>query len=483
VHPVASPLDSYKPGPFFDEVFEPDGTPRPHYVPVVRRIKSLSMAEFERRQALAELTSRNQGITFVVYGDDAGQEKIFPFDLFPRLVSAQEWRHLRKGLTQRIQALNHFLADIYGEQRILRAGVVPPDLVLGSTQFRREMVGIRVPKGIYIHVVGTDLIRDRDGSFYVLEDNLRSPSGVSYVLANRQLMTFIFPQLFREMRVAPVSGYPDRLLETLSYTAPEGTDRPSAVLLTPGVYNSAYFEHSFLARQMGIPLVEGRDLFEDGGFIYMRTTRGPQRVDVIYRRINDEFVDPLVFRPDSMLGVAGLMNACRLGRVTIANAVGTGVADDKAVYAYVPRIIKYYLDEEPVLPNVHTYLPGEGSDFAYVLDHLDQLVVKEVDGAGGYGMLMGPFAAREQVEQFRSRIRANPRGYIAQPLISLSTHPSFSEGGFAPRHVDLRPYILTGQETWVLPGGLTRVALRPGSFVVNSSQGGGSKDTWVLQEG
>lgn len=476
-------FDNYQVGPFFDEVFTPDGQPRPHYRRLVARLGALSPEEFRRRDALAELTFRNQGITFQVYGDQQGQEKIFPFDLIPRLVPAQEWAGLRKGLEQRIRALNLFLTDVYGKQQILKQGVIPAELVLGAQHFRREMVGLKVPRGVYIHVVGTDLIRDDKGQYLVLEDNLRSPSGVSYVLANRQVLTFTFPRLFREMKVEPVGVYPDRLLSTLAYVAPEGIDRPNVVLLTPGMYNSAYFEHTFLARQMGIPLVEGRDLFEDGGFIYMRTTQGAQRVDVIYRRIDDDFIDPLVFRHDSVLGVPGLMNAYRLGRISIANAVGTGVADDKAIYAFVPRMIKYYLDEEPLVENVPTYILDDPQDRAYALEHLEKLVVKAVGGAGGYGMLMGPNATRAEVADFRTKIQADPRGYIAQPMVLLSRHPSFIGSGMAGRHVDFRPYILTGEETYVLPGGLTRVALREGSMVVNSSQGGGSKDTWVLHGG
>lgn len=476
-------FDEYKSVPYFDEVFSSDGTPRAHYKVLLQRLGILKVNEFKRRHALAELTLRNQGITFAVYGDDAGREKIFPFDLVPRVITASEWSKVKRGLEQRIKALNHFLTDVYDKQQILRDGVVPPELVLGCSQFRRDMVGLKVPKGVYVHVCGTDLVRDRGGTFLVLEDNLRSPSGVSYVLANRQVMTFTFPRLFREMKVQPVDIYPDRLLSALSYAAPEGIDRPSVVLLTPGVHNSAYFEHTFLAKQMGIPLVEGRDLFEDGGFIYMRTTQGAQRVDVIYRRIDDDFLDPMVFRRDSLLGVPGLMNSYRLGRVSIANAVGTGVADDKAIYAYVPQMIKYYMDEDPIIQNVPTHILAEPSELKYALDNLDKLVVKAVGGAGGYGMLMGPYATKSEIEEFRERIKADPRNYIAQPLVPISVHPAFTGQRMAARHVDLRPYILTGEETFVLSGGLTRVALREGSMVVNSSQGGGSKDTWVLQGG
>lgn len=467
----------------FDELLAAPGEPRAYYRHLYHRLQEMDLSELQRRKAMADLSFLNQGITFNVYGDESGAERIFPFDLIPRIIPAHEWQQVEAGLKQRIHALNLFLHDLYHEQHVLRDGVIPREIVLSARSFRREVAGFQVPRNIYIHVVGTDLIRDDRGRYLVLEDNLRSPSGVSYVLANRQVMTRIFPSLFRELRVRPVDHYPMELLESLRYVAPPGVDEPTVVLLSPGVYNSAYFEHTFLAKQMGIELVEGRDLQVIGGEVYMRTTRGPRKVDVIYRRIDDEFLDPVVFRPDSLLGVPGLMSAYRRGRVNIVNAVGTGVADDKVVYAYVPKLIKYYLGEDAILPNVETYVCAEESDRRYVLEHLDQLVVKAANESGGYGMLMGPQATAAERAAFAERIRANPRNYIAQPLIHLSRHACLLDDHYDGRHVDLRPFIIYGEKITVLPGGLTRVALRKGSYVVNSSQGGGSKDTWVLGGG
>ena len=475
-------FDSYVTDGFYDEMFLPDGQPRPHYRKLFQRINGMAAEDFRRRCQLADLTLVNQGITFAVYGNDEGVEKPFPFDLIPRIVPATEWDHIERGLKQRLTALNLFLHDIYHDQKILNDRVVPRDLVLGAVNFRREFIGANPPHGIYVHVCGTDLIRDADGTLHVLEDNLRTPSGVSYVLENRIILTRVLPQLFRDLTVRPVDHYPIQLLRNLRDLAPTHcAGEPNVVLLTPGVYNSAYFEHSFLAQQLGIQLVEGRDLFVDDNFIYMKTTRGPQRVDVIYRRVDDDFLDPLVFRSDSVLGVPGLMNVYRSGNVSLANSVGTGVADDKVIYAYVPQIIEYYLGEKPIIPNVQTYIAGVDSDLKYILENLDHLVVKAANESGGYGMLMGPQATVAERADFADKIKANPRNYIAQPLISLSRSPSLIDDHFEGRHVDLRPYILYGKnEITLIPGGLTRVALRKGSYVVNSSQGGGSKDTWVL---
>jgi uncharacterized circularly permuted ATP-grasp superfamily protein len=421
------------------------------------------------------------GITFAVYGEEAGTERLIPFDIVPRIIPASEWRTLAAGLKQRVRALNAFIKDIYHGQEILQSGRIPAEQVLCNGQYRPEMQGIDVPGGIYAHIAGIDVVRAGQGEFYVLEDNLRVPSGVSYMLEDRKMMMRLFPELFARYSVAPVEHYPDLLLENLRSVAPLGVSDPTVVLLTPGAYNSAYFEHAFLAQQMGIELVEGQDLFVSDEFVYMRTTRGPQRVDVIYRRIDDDFLDPLVFRPDSMLGVPGLLAAYRAGHVTVANAIGTGVADDKSIYPYVPDMIKFYLGEEPLLNNVPTYVLRRKEDLAYTLEHLSELVVKEVHGAGGYGMLIGPAATQEQLAQFRQRILAAPEKYIAQPTLALSACPTFVERGIAPRHIDLRPFVLSGREVTLVPGGLTRVALREGSLVVNSSQGGGTKDTWVLE--
>jgi uncharacterized circularly permuted ATP-grasp superfamily protein len=420
------------------------------------------------------------GITFAVYGEASGAERLIPFDIVPNIIAAQTWETLAMGLTQRIRALNAFLNDVYHDQAILRDGVVPREKVLGNSQFRPEMVGVNVPGGVYAHVAGIDLVKDGDGQYYVLEDNLRTPSGVSYLLENRKMMMRLFPELFAAQRIRPVDHYPDMLLDTLRNAAPFGVEQPTIVLLTPGHFNSAYFEHAFLAQQMGIELVEGADLFVQDDTVFMRTTQGPQRVDVIYRRIDDDFLDPLAFRSDSMLGVPGLMSAYRAGRVALANAVGTGVADDKSLYPFVPAIIDYYLHEKPILGNVHTYMLEKKDDLDFVLEHMQDLVIKEAQGSGGYGMLVGPTSTKDERERFRQRVLDAPERYIAQPTLSLSACPTFTANGLAPRHIDLRPYVLSGKSVNFVPGGLTRVALREGSLVVNSSQGGGVKDTWVV---
>jgi uncharacterized circularly permuted ATP-grasp superfamily protein len=475
-------LPAYDPGPFWDEMFSAPGQVRPHYAALARRLAGLSQEEVARRQRATERSFRAHGITFAVSQEAEGVEKIMPFDLIPRLVRPDEWRHIERGLEQRVRALNLFLDDLYHGQRILENDLIPAELVLGSHGYRRECRGLDPPLGVYTHVVGSDLVRDSSGEFFVLEDNLRTPSGVSYVVENRRVLKRVWPDIFRFYHVRPVEGYPQDLLETLRAVAPPAAEEPTVVLLTPGSYNSAYFEHAFLAKGMGVEMVQGSDLFVDDGSVFMRTTHGRERVDVIYRRIDDDFLDPLTFRADTLLGVSGLMASCRLGRVTLANAVGTGVADDKAIYAYVPRIIKYYLGEEPILPNVPTYLPSEGSELTYILEHLHELVIKSVDASGGYGMLIGPHATQAQRDEFRDRLRATPRGYIAQPTLALSRHPCWIDDHFEGRHVDLRPFVLFGREVKVIPGGLTRVALRRGSLVVNSSQGGGGKDTWVLTD-
>jgi uncharacterized circularly permuted ATP-grasp superfamily protein len=466
----------------YDEMFDANGVCRPQYQALYQRLGTMSAEELRRRQQAADLSFLHQGITFTVYGQGEGTERIFPYDLLPRIITGAEWKTIERGLIQRITALNLFLKDIYHEGRILADGVIPRELVYTCRHFRREMRGVDVPRDIYISVVGTDLIRLEDGSFVVLEDNLRVPSGVSYMLANRMVMKRVFPRLFGNHGVRPVDRYGQDLLATLRALAPASRPDPTIVLLTPGVYNSAYFEHAFLARQMGIELVEGRDLLCHDNIVYMRTTAGLRRVDVIYRRVDDDFLDPLAFRSDSTLGVAGLFNAYRAGNVALANAIGTGIADDKAIYAYVPAIIRYYLSEEPILPNVETSLLTDEAERRYVLENLDKLVVKAVGESGGYGMLIGPHSAAAEREEFRRRIEANPRNYIAQPVLSLSQAPCLIEGQTEARHVDLRPYILYGEQITIVPGGLTRVALRRGSLVVNSSQGGGSKDTWVLYE-
>jgi len=467
---------------FFDEMIAENGAPRACAGTLSRAFESLPPGELTARQAGAERALMQMGITFNVYGEQAGVEKIFPFDIIPRVVSATEWARLEKGLKQRIHALNLFINDLYHDQKILKDLVVPRQIILSAKSFRQQCIGWNPPRGIWCHITGTDLVRHGDGEIYVLEDNLRCPSGVSYVLQNREVMKSLFPKVFASLKVRPVQDYPLKLRDMLEYLTPDAVTRPRVVLLTPGVYNSAYFEHSFLAQQMGIELVEGRDLVVEDGVVLMRTTRGFERVDVIYRRIDDDFLDPRCFRSDSMLGVPGLMDAYRAGNVALANAPGTGVADDKVVYAYVPRIVKYYLGEEIIIPNVPTYICAEEKDLHYALDNLDKLVVKAANESGGYGMLVGPHSTREQRAEFADKLKANPRNYIAQPTLALSRVPTICGDHFEGRHVDLRPYILYGKEVFVLPGGLTRVALKKGSLVVNSSQGGGSKDTWVLAD-
>jgi uncharacterized circularly permuted ATP-grasp superfamily protein len=467
-------------------MFEAPGVPREHYQALYKTLLGLPPEELRKRQQAADLTFLHEGITFTVYGSKEGTEKIFPNDLVPRIIPSSEWNKIEKGLTQRLTALNMFLRDIYHEGRILSEGIVPRELVYSCKHFRREMRGLNVPRDIYVSICGTDLVRLPDGSFEVLEDNLRVPSGVSYMLANRKVLKRVFPTMFRDYGVWPVDHYPQALLATLRSLAPENCtyrQDPTMILLTPGVSNSAYFEHTFLAQQMGIELVEGRDLLVHDNIVYMRTTAGLRRVDVIYRRVDDDFLDPLCFRPDTILGVPGLFNAYRAGNVTLANAIGTGVADDKAVYAHVPEIIKFYLSEEAILPNVQTYLMTSVSERNHVLENLEKLVLKAVGESGGYGMLIGPQSTAQQREEFRARILAEPRNYIAQPTLALSRAPCLIDGGMESRHIDLQPYILMGEKVTLVPGGLTRVALRKGSLVVNSSQGGGSRNTWVLREG
>jgi uncharacterized circularly permuted ATP-grasp superfamily protein len=475
-----SALDAYELGGFWDEVFSAPGVPRPQYEALSRRLATLSPEEVEVRRRAADLAFRVGGITFAVNQGAEGVEKIMPFDLVPRMIAHDEWDRISRGLEQRIRALNLFLADIYHGQRILRAGVLPAELILGAQGYRRELRGVNVPLGVYTHVMGSDLVRDASGELFVLEDNLRTPSGVSYVLENRRVLERVWPQIFQDYDVRPVEGYPHDLLEVLQSIAPPTAEDPVVVVLTPGVYNSAYFEHAALAKAMGVELVQGSDLFVDDGAVYMRTTHGRQRIDVIYRRVDDDYLDPLAFRTDSMLGVPGLLACYRLGRVSVANAIGTGVADDKAVYALVPEIIRYYLNETPIIGNVPTYLPIRPDDMRFVLDNLDTLVVKAVNESGGYGMLIGPHASKAEIVDFRARVIANPRNYIAQPMLGLSRHPCWVDDHLEGRHVDLRPFVLFGKDVRITPGGLTRVALRSGSLVVNSSQGGGGKDTWVL---
>jgi uncharacterized circularly permuted ATP-grasp superfamily protein len=480
---AVAPTLQYDVSDFWDEMFEAPNAVRPHYATMASRLALLRPDEVARRQRAAELSFQARGITFAVNQGPEGVEKIMPFDLVPRLIRPAEWQHIERGLEQRIRALNLFLHDLYHAQHIINDGTLPAELVLSAKGYRREMRDLDVPGGIYTHIVGSDLVRNREGTFFVLEDNLRTPSGVSYVVENRRVLKRIWPALFQDHDVRPVEGYPQDLLEVLRSVAPPTSDDPTVVVLTPGVYNAAYFEHAFLAKAMGVELVQGRDLFVDDGWLYMRTTRGQHRVDVIYRRIDDDFLDPLGFRPDSLLGVPGLMAAYRMGRVTLANAVGTGVADDKAVYALVPRIISYYLREDPILASVKTYLGADPDDLAYIVEHLDELVVKAVDESGGYGMLVGPHATEGERDIFRSLVNERPRSYIAQPTLALSRHPCWVGDHFEGRHVDLRPFLLFGRDgVRVTPGGLTRVALRAGSLVVNSSQGGGGKDTWVLAE-
>jgi uncharacterized circularly permuted ATP-grasp superfamily protein len=473
-------FEAYDTGGYYDEMFEARGRPRAGYELLTKKLESMAEQDILRRQLAAERALLDMGITFNVYGSEHGTEKIFPFDIVPRVVEAAEWTTIERGLKQRIHALNLFVDDMYHGQRVLSDGVVPRELVASAKSYLQPCQGLRPPKGIWCHVVGTDLVRDRDGQYYVLEDNLRCPSGVSYVLENRELMKRTFPQVFEASRVRPVEIYPGKLLEMLQSIAPAGVENPTCVVLTPGVYNSAYFEHSFLAQQMGIELVEGRDLVVRNGEVAMRTTQGLRRVDVIYRRIDDVFLDPKTFRPDSLLGVEGLMDVYRAGRVSMANAPGTGIADDKVLYAYVPKIIRYYLGEDAILPNVPTYVCRDDKERAYVVANLDKLVVKAANESGGYGMLIGPHATVAERETFAGLIEADPRNYIAQPMLGLSRVPTIVGDHFEGRHVDLRPYVLYGEDIYVLPGGLTRVALKAGSCVVNSSQGGGSKDTWVL---
>jgi uncharacterized circularly permuted ATP-grasp superfamily protein len=476
-------LDAYDPENFYDELFQDKGQPRPHAAPLIEWMQCRPPQELQRHHETAQATLFNMGVTFSVYGDNQGIERVFPFDIIPRIIAAEEWEWLKKGLKQRIRALNLFLSDIYGQQRILKDGKIPAEIIYSAQGFLQPCIGIKPSGDIWCHITGTDLVRDRDGQWYVLEDNLRVPSGVSYVLENRRVMKNTFPEVFQTMAIQPVEDYPSHLLETLLNLAPPQIPDPNVVVLTPGIYNSAYFEHSFLAQQMGVELVEGRDLVVADGYLQMKTTKGLRRVDVAYRRIDDEFLDPLAFRPDSLLGIPGIMEVYRQGRVALANAPGTGVADDKVVYAYVPEMIRYYLGEDPLLSNVPTYLCWQDKDREYVLEHLDQLVVKAANEAGGYGMLVGINSTAAEREEFARRIQANPRNYIAQPTLSLSRVPTLIDGEVAGRHVDLRPYILhRGEEIYVHPGGLTRVALRQGSLVVNSSQGGGSKDTWVLKQ-
>ncbi|SPE39496.1 conserved hypothetical protein [Candidatus Sulfopaludibacter sp. SbA3] len=473
-------FSSYETQGFYDEMFEEDGRPREHVQLLLDTIQSLSDGQLLRYKHAAERLLLQMGITFNVYGDSAGTERIFPFDLVPRIIPASEWDYIERGLKQRIHALNAFLDDVYHDQKILKDGTIPAEVVTSAVSYRKECHGLNPPWGVWCHITGTDLVRDGNGQYYVLEDNLRVPSGVSYVLENREVLKRIFPKVFEGLSVRPVAEYPSRLLAMLESIAPAGVTDPRVVLLTPGIYNSAYFEHSFLAQQMGVQVVEGRDLAVTREGVFMRTTRGLQRVDVIYRRVDDDFLDPETFRPDSLLGVPGLMAAYRAGRVSLANAPGNGIADDKVIYAYVPDMIRYYEGAEPILPNVPTYLCWRGQDRQYVLEHLEDLVVKSANESGGYGMLVGPHATAQQRAEFAVKIKDNPRNFIAQPTLALSRVPTIVEDHFEGRHVDLRPYVLCGQEIYVLPGGLTRVAMKKGSLVVNSSQGGGSKDTWVL---
>jgi len=469
----------------YNEMQRESGEVRAHYDRFCQWLSRQPSETMARKRAEADLVFRRVGITFAVDGDLSGTERLIPFDLIPRIIPPDEWQMLQNGLRQRVKALNMFLHDVYHQQNIIRAGVIPAEQIYTNAQYRPEMQGVDVPRDIYAHIAGIDMVRagdDENGAFYVLEDNLRVPSGVSYMLENRKMTMRLFPELFVQNRIAPVAHYPDLLLESLRSAAPPGVDNPTVVVLTPGMYNSAYFEHAFLAQQMGVELVEGKDLFVDDNSVFMRTTHGPQRVDVIYRRLDDDFLDPLAFRNDSALGVPGLLSVYRAGRVVLANALGTGVADDKSIYPFVPDMIQFYLGEQPILNNVPTYQCRKPEDLSYVLAHLPELVVKEVHGAGGYGMLVGPASTKEEIESFRARLIARPHGYIAQPTLALSSCPTFVESGIAPRHIDLRPFVLSGKNVSMVAGGLTRVALREGSLVVNSSQGGGTKDTWVIEK-
>ena len=464
----------------YDEAFDRTAAPRQHYRGLVTTLESFTHTEIDRRERLQKISLVDQGITFTVYGEKEGIERIFPFDFVPRIIPAREWERIEAGLVQRVTALNLFIADVYQDQKCHKDKIIPAELVLSRKEYKRELLRLMPPRQIYTHVVGTDIIRNDKGEYLILEDNCRTPSGVSYVLENRNLLHRVFPEFFTRYPVRPIRDYPRQLLDTLLWAAPRASESPVAVVLTPGIHNSAYFEHSFLAREMGVFLVEGRDLIVEDSYVYMRTTGGRQRVDVIYRRIDEDFLDPLTFRRDSLLGVPGLVNVYREGNVAIANAPGSGVADDKAVYAYMPALIEYYLDQEPLLGQVSTYVGLRKNDFAFIRDNLAKLVVKTTGDSGGYNMLMGPFATRKEIEAYGAQMRKAPGNYIAQPLIELSSHPTWVDGKFEPRRIDLRPFILYGETVRVLPGGLTRVALRPGSYVVNSSQGGGSKDTWVL---
>ncbi len=470
----------------YDEMYAPEGSVRENYRSYAEWLRASSPEVIARKRSEAEVAFHRVGITFAVYGEDTGQERLIPFDIVPRIIPAHEWKRMADGLRQRVRALNAFLHDIYHDQEILKAGKIPAEQILKNSQFRQEMVGVDVPEQIYAHIAGIDLVRADNGQqgaeYYVLEDNLRTPSGVSYMLEGRKMMMRLFPELFARQAIAPVDHYPDLLLNNLRSVAPPGVDNPTVVVLTPGQFNSAYFEHAFLAQQMGIELVDGNDMFVRNDVVFMRTTQGPRRVDVIYRRIDDDFLDPQAFNKESVLGVPGLFSAYRAGNVTLANAVGTGIADDKAIYVHVPEMIRFYCGEEPILSNVPTWELSKPDDLAYVLAHLPELVVKEVHGSGGYGMLVGPTATKAVIEAFREKIIAAPAGYIAQPTLALSTCPTYVESGVAPRHIDLRPYVLSGHEITMVPGGLTRVALKEGSLVVNSSQGGGTKDTWVLED-
>ncbi|MES2902448.1 MAG: circularly permuted type 2 ATP-grasp protein [Pseudomonadota bacterium] len=466
---------------FYDEMYSTAATVRPHYDAFAEWLAMQPAQLIEQKRAEAELIFQRVGITFAVYGDNAGKERLIPFDIIPRVINAAEWAQLQAGLVQRVTALNRFLHDVYHDQDILKAGIIPREQILNNAQYRPAMHGIDVPSDIYAHIAGVDIVRAGEGEFYVLEDNLRVPSGVSYMLENRKMMMRLFPALFARNRVAPVDHYPDLLLDNLRTVAPQAVGDPTVVVMTPGMHNSAYFEHAFLAQQMGVALVQGQDMYVENDTVFMRTTRGPKRVDVIYRRIDDDFLDPRAFRSDSTLGVPGLFEAVRAGRVGLANAIGTGVADDKSIYPFVPAMIEFYLGQKPILNNVPTYQCRKPDDLAYTLDNLAQLVVKEVHGAGGYGMLVGPAASSAEIEAFRLRLLAHPEGYIAQPTLALSACPTYVESGVAPRHIDLRPFVLSGKTVSMVPGGLTRVALQEGSLVVNSSQGGGTKDTWILE--
>ncbi|MDX2226318.1 MAG: circularly permuted type 2 ATP-grasp protein [Verrucomicrobiae bacterium] len=474
-------FDQYDCSGFFDEMCDSKGAPRPHYRKLIKRFQQLTRVEFEQRRQMADTAFLQQGITFTVYNDSQGTERIFPFDMVPRIIPPEEWSRIEAGLVQRITALNLFLHDIYHGQNIIRDKIIPLSYIQGAKHFRPEFMNFNVPRNIYIHICGSDLIRDENGTYMVLEDNGRCPSGVSYLLENRQTLKRVLPHLFETCGVRPVESYPQELLRLLQYVSPRGKPDPTVVLLTPGIHNSAYFEHSYLARQMGIEIVQGGDLVVQDDHVYMRTTKGLQPVDVVYRRIDDDFLDPRVFRRDSVLGVPGLVGATRAGNVSLANSIGTGVADDKVIYYFVPRMIKYYLNQDPILPNVPTYLASEESDMKFIMEHLPELVVKAANESGGYGMLIGPQASRAEIEKFRRLVRENPRNYIAQPTLALSRHACYIDGRFEARHIDLRPYILYGEKITIVPGGLTRVALKKGSLVVNSSQGGGSKDTWVLE--